>query len=301
MVYVNAHFNSQLDAKWLLEHQLEQNRARRAQVAAQTEVASNKRKLESAREAESAEPKVQQVEENSAKWIKVQHSPDENAFCANGTPEVPTKDVQSSEHAEIKEDSIPDVNTLSIAKADGTAQREPDEKESAQPAGIQEESSKEVEQITPPEEAAPPQQLLTQQNEQPERTVSDGDMNFESMFGDINAGNDQTNDQTNDLNFDLDLNPQSLAVSNPLDSATHNASNLELLPGLESYANASGDEFNMLDLPSTTNDQTGTQAVNYSLDLPEIQDDTNFNDLFADGDFGADASLMDLDLEDGFF
>jgi hypothetical protein len=294
-------FNPQLDAKWLLEHQLKQNRARRAHEAALTEVASNKRKLEDAGEGVPADPQVPQVEKNPAKRIKVEHSPGDTTLQAEETRERSTKDPQSPEQAKRVEGNIPKVDKTSMPIAAETTQkpREPDKTESTQKAGSQEKNSKEVEHISPVQAAAPPPpQESTEQNDQPDPTVSDGDMNFESMFGDANAGNDQNND----LNFDLDLNPDNLVVSNPFDSATHSASNLELLPGLDSYANASGDDFNMLNIPpSTTNDQTGSKALNNSFDLPEIQGDTNFNDLFADGDFGGDASLMDLDLEDGFF
>jgi hypothetical protein len=141
------------------------------------------------------------------------------------------------------------------------------------------------------------EQMEANENQKLQQVVNDEDMNFESMFGDVNNGGDQTND----LNFDLDLNPDGLGDSNPFGSTGQDATNLELLPGLESYANATGDDFSMLNLPpSTSGDQAGGQGNNSNFELPEIQGDSNFNDLFADGEFN-DASLMELDLEDGFF
>jgi hypothetical protein len=165
---------------------------------------------------------------------------------------------------------------------------------------VKEEKDKDVTEFTKdkPAPAPAPEEEPGEHNEQAELTANDEDMNFESMFGDANAGNDQSND----LNFDLDLNPDKFGGSNPFDSTAHDATNLELLPGLESYANASGDDFGMLNLPSSsTANQPGIPALGNNFDLPEIQGDSNFNDLFADGDFGGDASLMDLDLEDSFF
>ena len=266
-------------------------------------MASNKRKLEGAGEEPSADPQAQQqAEEAPAKRIKIQHSPGDTALWPEETREGSTQDAQSLEDTEKAVENVRDVNELGMSTVPETAPKpkEPDTMESAPPAGVQARSSEGPKPAQTPhvEAAASPPQVLTEPKEQPDQTVSDGDMNFESMFGDANVGNDQNTD----MNFDLDLNPTNLVVPNPFDPATNNASNLELLPGLESYANASGDDFNMLNLPpSTTGDQAGTGPVSNSFDLPEIQGDTNFNDLFADGDFGGDASLMDLDLEDGFF
>lgn len=291
----------QLNAKWLLENQLEQNRARRAYEAAQTEVVANKRKLEDAADKTPVDPQAPQMEENPAKRIKVQHSPRDTALWPEEIHEVSTEDAHISDDTQNAVKNDRDVNELDMSTAQETApeSKEIDTKESAAPVGVQAKTSEDRGQTSHVQAAAPPPQVLTEAKEQPYQTVSDGDMNFESMFGDANMGNDQNND----MNFDLDLNSNNLGVPNPFDAVTNTASNLELLPGLESYANASGDDFNMLNLPpSTTGVQAGTGgAVNNNFDLGEIQGDTHFNDLFADGDFGGDASLMDLDLEDGFF
>jgi hypothetical protein len=56
----------------------------------------------------------------------------------------------------------------------------------------------------------------------------------------------------------------------------------------------------MLNLPASSKTNQ-IPPLGKEFDLPEIQGDSSFNDLFADGDFGGDASLMDLDLENGFF
>lgn len=175
---------------------------------------------------------------------------------------------------------------------------EQDNQNSIQASQVSDKKSNKIEDISEDRPTTALAEESKEQKEQVGKTANDEDVNFESMFGDADAGNDQNNE----LNFDLDLNPDTMGGSNPFDSAPRDANNVELLPGLESYANASGEDFSMLNLPaSTIGDQTGVDAPTSNFDLPEIQGDSSFNDLFNDGDFGGDASLMDLDLEDGFF
>lgn len=292
--------NLKLDAKWLLEHQLAQNRARRAREAAETEMASNKRKLETNTDGGVANTQQQQADENPAKRIKVQHSPRDIASPPQQSHKGPVKDAQSlgpaqSAAAVAAETSRSDVLTLEDTTQKGG---QPDKKESSPTAVVEDEKKGEVVNPTEDKLAAGPPEKAEKQIEQPDQTANDDDMNFESMFGDVNAGNDQNND----MNFDLDLHPDNLDASNPFGSVAHDASNLELLPGLESYANASGDDFGIPNHPtSAPANQTGIRTLENNFDLPDIQGDSSFNDLFADGDFGGDASLMDLDLEDGFF
>jgi hypothetical protein len=292
---------AKLDAKWLLEHQLAQNRARRAREAAEDEVVSNNRKLEAITDGDSRENEVQHMEDNPAKRIKTQHSPGDTALLAIQSHEDSKEDLQAMESAHKSNESISDaVKRGSLtAKETGPRSANPGDKDPIQIAEVQDKKSSEVvERPRSKPQAASPEEEVKEESEQVDQMVNDEDMNFESMFGDANAGNDQSND----LAFDLDLNPDNIVGSNPFESTTSDVNNLELLPGLESYANASGDDFGMLNLPpSTTANQPSRPTQENNFELPEIQGDSNFNDLFADGDFGGDASLMDLDLEDGFF
>lgn len=306
---------SQLEAKWLLEHQLAQNRARRAREAAETEHASNKRKLESVADEASASTAAQILEENPAKKIKLQHIPSDDPLPIMEIQEEPMKNCADSQPTRDDDKTLRKIAKPVMTEVEENGQKSgvPDKKEVAlAEVGVTEKNNVSTE--FPPDKSgtAPPDEFKKQQKqkeqskqreqkeqkEQADLPTNDEDMNFESMFRDANAGTDQNND----LSFDLDLNTDNLGGSNPFDSTAHGANNLELLPGLESYANASGDEFGMLNLPSSsTAIQPGVRALENNFDLPEIQGDSNFNDLFADGDFGEDASLMDLDLEDGFF
>ncbi len=296
--------NLQLDAKWLLEHQLAQNRARRAREAAETEMASNKRKLESTLEEGSTYDHAPDMETNHPKRMKVQHSPYDTALLgAEHNGEDSTKGVQSSKNTELAEEEASDVAKPDILTAEEIGQKAGQSDNNDLSAGATGQGEK-ITALAEPlldKPAAPPLEEMKEQNEQAgeaDRTANNEEMNFESMFGDVNTGSDQNND----LNFDLDLSTTNLVESNPFDSTTHEPNNLELLPGLESYANASGDDFGMLNLPSTTKaNQSSVPGLGTEFELPEIQGDSNFNDLFADGDFGGDASLMDLDLENGFF
>lgn len=265
-------------------------------------MASNKRILESATQGFSVDPHTQPNEDKPAKRIKIEQDSGDPPMPAQEFHEEPTQTekAQSWEKDQKIEAKHIDGDKLATATADETASepREPDQKASMA-AEVRGKKGKEAVKISQSQTVGPAVHD-TGLHEQPDQTVSYGDMIFESMFGDANAGNEQTNE----LNYDLDLNPDSVKVSNGFDPTSHNTRNLELLPGLESYANASGDDFNMLNLPAaSTVDQAGTSVVlnNNSFDLPEIQGETNFNELFADGDFGGDASLMELDLEDGFF
>jgi hypothetical protein len=251
----------------------------------------------------SANRQVQQIEENSGKRIKVQHSSSDTPLQPEQNDEGSTEKPQSLEPSRTHNEDASAEGKLEVPTGEqshGKAGQPVSTNLSQAVALVQEEKGKDVAEVTKDKPAPAPalQEEPGEHNEQAELTTNDEDMNFESMFGDANAGNDQSND----LNFDLDLNPDKFGGSNPFDSTAHDATNLELLPGLESYANASGDDFGMLNLPSSSAaNQPGMPALDNNFDLPEIQGDSNFNDLFADGDFGGDASLMDLDLEDGFF
>jgi hypothetical protein len=294
----------QLEAKWLLEHQLARNKARREREAAETELASKKRKLDSAAEEDTTNAQAPQTEDMSTKRIKVQHNP-----AHPGSP--PEKDQVEPPKDEKSLDVPHDVDTITSRpikavmttgeESGGQKGGQPANKDTSQAALVQDDMRAEVTGTAQEKAIAVLPEEHKDQTEQVEhvdQTAIDEDMNFESMFGDANVGNDQNND----LSFDMDLNAANLAGSNPFDSTPHDASNLELLPGLASYANAGGDEFSMVNLhPSSKTNQAGIAPPGKEFELPEIQGDSSFNDLFADGDFGGDASLMDLDLENGFF
>lgn len=113
------------------------------------------------------------------------------------------------------------------------------------------------------------------------------DINFESMFGeptggsggnDLDFGIDLTGGQPGDTNF-LANDDSFAPVINEKDPATPNS----FLPVLENYANAAGDDFNMLDLPPASNSEIAV-TKNIFDDLPQTV--SNFDDMFLDTNFG---------------
>jgi len=267
-------------------------------------LASKKRKLDSAAEEDITNAHAPQTEDMSVKRIKVQHSPAPPASPSEIPHVGPPKDAKSLDAPrDVESVTSRAIKPVMTAGEESGDQKggQPATKDTSQATLVHNERKAEVAGIAQDKATAAPPEESKEQKEQLEhadRTANDEDMNFESMFGDAIVGNDQNND----LSFDMDLNSANLVGSNPFDSTSHDASNLELLPGLASYANASGDEFRMLNLPtSSKTNQAGIAPLGKEFELPEIQGDSSFNDLFADGDFGGDASLMDLDLENGFF
>lgn len=263
-------------------------------------MAFNKRKLENAAGSGTHNVEAHKPEDNSAKRIKVQSSPQETPLPLDLVNVDPSKEARRPEPAQDADERASDTHHQGLSKAEEIAQKgsRPGDNETSKAVHIQNEKSNVNE--------AHKQDTLTsaragetnEQKEQPEQTANEEELNFESMFSDANDGNEQNND----LQFNLELNTDNLGSSNPFGSTTHDGNHLGLLPGLESYANSSGDDFTVINIPtSVSGAQSGNRVMNDDFGLPEIQSDNNFNDLFADGDFGGDASLMDLDLEDGFF
>lgn len=242
------------------------------------------------------------TDEKPSQRIKVENTPSISALPAEQIHAESLNAGQSSTPAPPFKENKPDTTKPDKAAAAAAAENvkydgERNSKDSPQATRIQEEKSNRAAEKSQDKPAGESADKPKEHRQQAEQAATNED-HFETMFGQSPTDNDKNND----LNFDLNLSADNLGSSNPFDSAPHDANNLELLPGLESYANASGDEFTMLNVAaSTTENPKGVQATNNNFDLPEIQGDSNFNDLFADGDFGGDASLMDLDLEDGFF
>jgi len=145
---------------------------------------------------------------------------------------------------------------------------------------------------------APTEQL---QEEVPMSAVTQ-DLNFDSMF-DAPEG-DATDINTADLDF---LN--NFKVDSVPDGAAGNTDLNSLLPGLESYANATNDDFTMVFPPTTGMNSDGagniskpTQSIfdgmDMSNDLPAQE--TNFDDLFLDGGDLGNAGNADDFINDGF-
>ncbi|KAI9716246.1 MAG: hypothetical protein M1812_005471 [Candelaria pacifica] len=132
------------------------------------------------------------------------------------------------------------------------------------------------------------------------------DMNFESMFADLDGGGSEMN---YDLDFSvpgggdenvlgddpfmntIDGNDPSLIPGNSSEDIN------SLLPGLENYANNPSDDFGMLDNPNTSgqaenldlNEQSSLQIPSTTTATEEVlPSESNFDDLFNSGDLVMD-------------
>ncbi|KAI9698816.1 MAG: hypothetical protein M1836_003926 [Candelina mexicana] len=122
------------------------------------------------------------------------------------------------------------------------------------------------------------------------------DMNFESMFADLDGGGSE-------MNYDLDFSvagggDQNVLGDDPFPSTIggneNSSENINsLLPGLENYANNAGDDFGMLDNPTTSgpadtlelNEQSSHQLPATTAAPTEVlPSESNFDDLFSSGD-----------------
>jgi hypothetical protein len=142
------------------------------------------------------------------------------------------------------------------------------------------------------------------------------DFNFDSMFDDPNDGGDGNNA---DLGFDMDLSTDPFAnvISDQNNSGQpdKSASLDSLLPGLENYANQTGDDmmmnFNSFNAGATGMDGPAGASSN-NFDLPDLGDST-FDDLLNDDSLGRgmggmgddmlnDDSMLNLgEFDDSFF
>jgi hypothetical protein len=258
------------DAKWYLEHQLNLNRARREAKAREDSAASAKRKRDEAHE---AQDKAQSAEgENAPKRIKTQEpeeptqpqqSPQQKSFDQKPAPQPPVADHKpapvdspAAKDKPAKDKPAKDkpaTTKLSASEHKPNISVTTDAKEpqpSAPPASKAQEKSK------PPESLRPPERTMTQTTTDdfpkptPQDTPADGNeaFNFESMFGEPSA--DMMDGAGDDLTFDLG----SMGYGGDGDAnnlGLQDNSLTSLLPGLESYAEQSGDDTGF-SMPGTT-------------------------------------------------
>ena len=149
------------------------------------------------------------------------------------------------------------------------------------------------------------------------------DINFDSIFGSP-TGDDNA---ANDLDLTLDASgavshgqgaDAGIEIGDALNTAEDPTPLNTLLPGLDAYANATGDDFNML---NTSGPDAGAMSVpnieSNPFDLPTLDDTNDFDSFLNDNNFGQpadseekkgdeflndDAMLnLDGDLDDSWF
>ena len=309
-------------AKWLLEYELEQNRTRRAEKAATEEMALRKRKAETAVETLAVTVQTAQSEASPNKKAKMDATPAE-AVKAPAQPTVERSNQlpnqqssQSSTNGNTRKVDAPKAEApeaSSAAVKETQTQTQPlqsknhtDSALSVVDKDIPKETNKDITKDPMPEAqpiSGEPQVPKDkgenkQGNGGPEQSPQNDDFNFESMFVDVPAGSDQNNS----IDFNMELGAEGLESSAPFGSVPVPGSNnnLELLAGLESYANATNDDFTMLSNPNpAVGDQLDAQTGGNGFELPDMTDNNPFDDLLADNSFETDNALLDLD--GGFF
>ncbi|KIY04116.1 uncharacterized protein Z520_00808 [Fonsecaea multimorphosa CBS 102226] len=238
-----------LDAKWYLERQLALNKARREAKAREDSAASAKRKREESKEAQET---AQIAEgENAPKRVKTQE------------PESPVQAQPKAQQPSPAQKPAPPstvaANPNAAQSLPGSAEKNPTPRppdkpkvsvttdiRAPQPAVVPASRPQEK----PPETAQQPESTMTQTTTEefpkptPQDTPAEANeaFNFESMFAEPSA--DMMEGNNNDINFDLDNLGDGFGGDSSHLNMQQDASLSSLLPGLESYANQTGDDAN---------------------------------------------------------
>ncbi|EXJ55960.1 hypothetical protein A1O7_08891 [Cladophialophora yegresii CBS 114405] len=250
-----------LNAKWYLERQLAANRARREAKARDDSASSAKRKRD---EVQDVQDKAQQAEgENAPKRVKTQEpeepvppppqqpklqqpspvqKPAPQPAVAPGKSTAQALQQQRDKPATAKPPDKPKVSATADVKAP---------QPTAPPA------PKPHEQPKPPEPVQPPERTMTQTTTEefpkptPQDTPASGTeaFNFESMFGEPSG--EMMDSGGNDMAFDLDSFGGDGYGGDSVNLNLQDTSLNSLLPGLESYANQTGDDGGF-GMPGTT-------------------------------------------------
>ena len=264
---------------------------------------------------------AENTEENPAKRIKVQDTKDNDTLVAEDTA------GQAGDAARAANDNpqTPKVDNEppkdAVEAGNETAQGIEKPKEAAESIEPTVTAPKKPPDLTAANGTNPtPTDFAVQEDPKtsgPATSVDENqNFNFDSMFDDPNDGGDGDNA---DLGFDMDLGGDPFANvindSNNGGQADKFASHDSLLPGLENYANQTGDDV-MMNFNSSNTGGAGMDgtagAPSNPFDLPDLGDST-FDDLLNDESLGGnvggggddmlnDDSMMNLgEFDDSFF
>lgn len=260
------------------------------------------------------------TEHHPAKRTKVLGTEDSSASLVDATEIQPEQAATATLSATEKsgggeESSIKDSGAETEAPKETADQQKPEEKPAA--AATAPEKRPAVDQIhtSKPAQGDYPSQDEPKTSGPVSSTGENQDFNFDSMFDDPGDTGDPNPEG---MNFDIDMDPD------PFTNAMSNSNNLvqadkpdsldSLLPGLETYANQTGDDL-MMNFTSTNAGVDGNGGVSSNIfDLPDLGDST-FDDLLNDDSFGGggmgaggegddmlnDDSMMNMGDLDSFF
>ena len=276
-----------MNAKWLLEYELAQVRAKRAPKPIEP-TSSAKRKHD-----EINDPSTL-TEETPAKKPKNEESEEaDHLFTLDGI----LKDMET-ENASTEQDGEQPV--LDAAPAISETEKPATSEKAPEPIPTTEQPSKPVPDSTSHEsedkkedgqEQQP--QMDVQASIQDPKSATDQNMDFESMF--------DTLGDNNDINFD-DLD--NLDNNNTFDMAINDSQNLRnnseganslnnLLPSLESYGDSREEAANAI---STSAGKNNVPASTNAFDLPEMGETATFDDFFGDAMGNGTGEAKDDDI-----
>ena len=261
--------------------------------------------------------RLEEIGDNPAKRIKVQDTKDADTADAAVTENRPeqTRAVNASAAEE------PSADTEGSKQPDG-AETEASQGDPAHQKPEEEAAKAVTEPENPPNVDTskgnkPTTGEITSQDEPktsgPVSSIGENqDFNFDSMFDDPD---DTGGPSAGGINFDMDLGTDAFTNSmndpNNVGQANKPSSLDSLLPGLETYANQTGDDLGMNFDSNTGMDGTGGASTNI-FDLPDLGDST-FDDLLMDDSLGGgmgsgggddmlnDDSMMNMGDLDSFF
>ena len=264
---------------------------------------------------------VESAEENPPKRVKVQDTKDSETLVAESTitQVEDTAKAGNNDSQNANGDNEPPSNSANATNE--TSQEAAIRKETTESHGAKVIAPKKPPEITTAKGANSFSIDFASQEDPktsgPATSVDENqNFNFDSMFDDPNDGGDGTNA---DLGFDMDLGADPFASvindANNSGQADKSASLDSLLPGLENYANQTGDDM-MMNFTSNGAGGAGMDGTaggsSNPFDLPDLGDST-FDDLLNDESLGGnmagtgddmlnDDSMMNLgEFDDSFF
>lgn len=268
-----------LNAKWMLEYELEQIRAKRAPKPVEA-VNVVKRKHD--------EIDTTTVPTGNTKKAKNEDAEADHLFTLDGI--LKDMETENTDAQGAAKSSAPDASSAATETAnpstDSAATTDTKKEQNSSPAEEKIEATSEQE----------PNSVVPEPPQEP-KSVTDQNMDFDSMLEGLG--------DNNDINFD-DLD--NLDATNSFDMALSDSQNFgnnedggdtslnSLLPGLESYAKSTEDPANASGNPtSTATDGGNMPATSNAFDLPEMGENA-FDDFFGDAMGNGTGESKDDDL-----
>lgn len=299
-----------LNAKWMLEYDLSQARAKRVAVSAEA-VNTSKRKLENDEASKHADETPSKKQKNEAAEVEVDHL---------STLDAMLKDMDNENEPQTQETSKLESNQISSSEpptSTATVTEKPAASAAAPPLNGHGETSQPL-----------PEGPEASKEEEPPNTSTSQNIDLDSMFGDYGGDGGGATDGNQEINFDdlgdIDTNNFDMMMTDTDNTQQQqgttsggemaglsegdtggDASLNTLLPGLESYANATDGTVNQ---PAVSALDTENPSSN-AFDL-QISETNAFDELFgemeassgdaagdkpkADDDFLNDDSILEL-------